>query len=479
MKLFHPIILLRPGQPPLPVSPLTTKFSPCHRRANASLLRRPSNLEGCVPRYDVPMLADRLAPVLVLLLPVLFMHAKAVAEVAMALLGLAYLLRCAWAGDWRWLRQGWVKLGAAWWLWLVLCSLPGIGIGGWHSFVQALAAVRFLLLVAALEHWLLRDAVWRRRLQAVLAAAALYIGLNALLQLVAGTNMWGWPRSHDGALTGPFGKARAGTPLSRLLFPALLPPASRLLARRRWPATLAAGALAMTGVGTIVLIGQRTPLLLTLLGLLVSGLLLRRLRPIVLVCLIAGGALLAVTPVISPPTWYRLVTKFTLQMNMFPDSDYGLIGARAVVIAAQHPVFGQGYDGFRNACPDLRTWEAWPQARLNFWDGGGAAICNIHPHNHYLQAVTDAGLPGLVLFCALVVAWLRGLLRGLGRDPDPLRVGLFVGVLMELWPIASTHGLYDTEIMGFMYVMLGLGLACARAAASTSPTSPAGSMPTT
>ena len=119
------------------------------------------------------------------------------------------------------------------------------------------------------------------------------------------------------------------------------------------------------------------------------------------------------------------------------------------------------------------------QPRLNFWDGGGAAICNIHPHNHYLQAATDAGLPGLALFCALVVAWLRGLLRGLGRDPDPLRVGLFVGVLMELWPIASSNGLYAIEIVGFMYVMLGFGLACARAAASTSPTSPAGSIPTT
>ena len=118
-----------------------------------------------------------------------------------------------------------------------------------------------------------------------------------------------------------------------------------------------------------------------------------------------------------------------------------------MVIAAQHPVFGRGFDGFRNACPDSRTWHRLAGApRMHRPDGGGAAICNIHPHNHYLQAATDAGLPGLVLFCALVIAWLRGLLRGLGRDPDPLRVGLFVGVLMELWPIASTSGFYSTEI---------------------------------
>ncbi len=409
----------------------------------------------------MPTLTDRLAPVLVLLLPLLLMHARAAAEATVALLDLAFLLRCARARDWRWLRQGWAPPGAAWWLWLVLCSLPGVGTGGWHSCVQALASVRFLLLVAALQHWLLREPVWRHRLHAVLTAAALYIGLNSLLQFVTGHNMWGWPRYADGALSGPFGKPRAGAPASRLLFPALLPPVCRLLARNRWTAALAAGALAIAGVGIIVLIGQRMPLLLTVLGLLVSGLMLRRLRPLMLACLLAGAALLAATPVISPPTWYRLVTKFSAQMESFPDSDYGLIGARAVVIAAQHPVFGRGFDGFRNACPDSRTWHAWPAATQHQPDGGGAAICNIHPHNHYLQAATDAGLPGLVLFCALVIAWLRGLLRNLGRDPDPLRVGLFVGVLMELWPLASTSGFYSTEIVGFMFLMLGLGLAAA------------------
>ena len=109
----------------------------------------------------------------------------------------------------------------------------------------------------------------------------------------------------------------------------------------------------------------------------------------------------------------------------------------------------------------MRTWIALPLARLNFYDGGGASICNIHPHNHYLQASTDAGIPGLLLFAALAVLWLRALGHGLWRNPDPLRVGLFIAVALELWPIASTMGLYDIEIMGYMYLMLGFGLALA------------------
>lgn len=428
----------------------------------------------------MPASALRLLPyALVLLLAPLLLHVKAGAEVAIGVIDILFLVHAARRGDWGWLRHGWVPLGAAWWGWLVLCSAPGVGIGGWHSFAQALAAVRFLLLVAALENWLLTEALWRQRLQWVLTGCAAWLGLNCLMQVWPGFNVFGLPRYADGSLSGPFAKPRAGAPASRLLFPVLLPPLGRLLGRHRWAASLGAGALAVLGVGIIVLIGQRMPLLLTLLGLVVSGLMLRRLRPVVLACLVAGGAVLGASAVLSPPTWYRLVTKFSTQMENFPDSDYGLIGWRAVVITAQHPIFGEGFDGFRNACPDPTTFVSWSAQKAHAADGGGPAACNIHPHNHWLQVATDTGLPGLLLFAALVAAWLRGMLRGIGREPDPLRVGLFVGVLMEVWPIASTSGLYATEIAGFLYLLLGYGLAEARAAASTVPMSPEASPPNT
>jgi hypothetical protein len=40
-----------------------------------------------------------------------------VAEVLIALIGLGWLTRCAMLGEWRWLREGWVPFGLAWWGW--------------------------------------------------------------------------------------------------------------------------------------------------------------------------------------------------------------------------------------------------------------------------------------------------------------------------------------------------------------------------
>lgn len=407
----------------------------------------------------------RLLPyALALLIPPLAMHAKGAAEVAMAVVDLLFLVRSVSSGDWGWLRRPWVRIGAAWWVWLMLCSLPGVGIGGWHSLGQAAGAVRFLLLVAALEHWLLREVQWQRRMHWMFTACAGWIGLNCLLQVWPGYNLFGIPRFGDGSLTGPFRKPLAGTLFSRLVYPAVLPPVSRLLARHRLGATLGAAGLAMLGIGIAVLIGQRTPVLLTLLGLLASGLLIRRLRPLVLACLVAGAAVLGASRVVSPPTWYRLVTKFTAQMQTFADTDYGLLAWRSIVITAQHPLMGRGYDGFRNDCPNPATFIGWSGEQTTRADGGGARFCNIHPHNHWAQMATDAGLPGLALFAAMVACWLATLLRRLGPGPDPIRAGLFVAVLIEWWPIWFGTGPFDTAVMGISYSLLGCGLAAAHAA---------------
>ena len=398
-------------------------------------------------------LLDRAGLALTLALPPFLLHGRGIAEAVLILLGLLFAGRCVALRDWGWLREGWVRIALAWWAWLLVCSVPA----GTGPAVQAAGLIRFLLLVAALEHWTLRDPAVRAWLARLLQWAALYIALQSLVQFAAGRNLYGYPRGPDGELTGPYAHPRAGPPLSRLLFPALLPVVGRWAGMAGWR-PFAGALLALAGVAAMVLIGQRMPLLLTFLGLFVTALLLPRLRGVVIVSLVAAGLLLAVAPAVSPPAFNRLVTKFSGQMQHFPDSPYGQITARALAIGAAHPVTGAGFDAFRRLCGDPAFFQGWHGD-----DGGGAAICVQHPHNHYLQAFTEAGIPGLVLFCALVLAWLRGVGRGLWRNPDPLRVGLFVAVLIQEWPIASASAFSSMPLSGWFFLITGFGLAEARA----------------
>ena len=387
---------------------------------------------------------DRIAVVCVLLCPVFLLHGRLIADVLMVITSLCFLARSAWARDWTWLRTGWVLAAAAWWLWLLACSLRG-------GFAEALAAVRFLVFVAALEHWVLRldwRRVWLARLTAI---AALYIALQTVLQLAIGRNIQGYGRWGDGELTGPFEHPRAGAPLSRLLFPAVLPAMAWL---GRWAGLL----LLVASVLVVVLIGQRMPVLLTFLGLFVTALLLPRLRVGVLAACAGAALLLSVSAVVVPPTFHRLIDKFSSQMENFPASPYGLITGRAVAMIEQHPLTGLGFDGFRHHCAEPAYFVG-----LRGGDGGGANVCVQHPHNHYLQAAVESGFPGLVLFSVMVLAWLRPLARGLWRDPAPLRTGLFVAALLQEWPIASTSDFLSMPLSGWFFLLLGLGLAETRA----------------
>ncbi len=414
----------------------------------------------------------RLALGLVLLLPWLLMHTRAAAEIGVDLIGVGFLVHCAVARRWEWLRQDWVPVGLAWWGWLVVCTLLNLSSAGADgmALVQAVAVLRFLVFVAALERWVLAAPPARGWLLSSLTVAAVYVAAQTLLQFATGHNLYGDPRSADGELTGPFPKPRDAPTFVRMLFPVLLPPVGALLDRPGLRPALGGAALLVGSVVVMVLIGQRMPVLLTVFGLLVSGLLLPRLRASVAVAVVAGGALIAASAVVSPPAFYRLVTKFSRQMEDFADSHYGFIAERAVAIAEQHPWIGRGYGGFSTGCPQQRYFQDWhwPGA-IAHGDGGGSALCVTHPHNHYLQAVTDAGLPGLALFTALVAVWLYRLGRGLLRNPDPLRVGLFVAALIQEWPVASTSPLISFPIGGWFFLLLGFGLAEARSAAADQP----------
>jgi hypothetical protein len=420
-----------------------------NRRMSRTIDHRPSIILEQIAFYSV------------MLLPLLLMHAHGVAEVAIVLADLCFLARSALSSDWGWLRTRWLWVAAAWWGWLVICSLPitslGLGQGGTKSFVQAVGTVRFLLLVAAMEYMVLCNDRARRWLYRLIAASAIWIALNSLIQDVVGRNLIGWPPAGEGVLTGPFGTARAGPPMARIIIPAVLPAVAALLGRPGFRTTLGAYALLLGSVVIMVLIGQRMPLVLTVLGLVVVALLMRRLRPVILTAAVAGALLLAASPIIAPNAYYRLVEKFSAQMAHFSTSPYGQLYARALEVGEENPVTGLGFGGFGTGCPRPAYFR--PSFDGSQPHGGGATICWDHPHNFYFEALDNGGFVGLALFCATAIAWLVPLGRGLRRDPNSLRVALFATMFVQLWPIQSTSAFTSMPMGGWFFLLLGWAMA--------------------
>lgn len=396
-----------------------------------------------------------------MLLPLLLLHAHGIAEVAIGILDLCFLASASLRGDWAWLRSRWLWVAGAWWAWLVCCSLPiprlGLGEGGTHSLFQAVATVRFLLLVAAIEHLILRTQAARLWLHRLIAAAAAWIVLNSVIQFLVGRNLIGWPTGPQGELTGPFGAPRAGPALARIILPAVTPAVAALLARHTTASRMAGYALLLASVVMLVLTGQRMPLILMLLGLVITAILLPPLRRVIATAALLGALVLAASPILAPSVYSRLVERFSDQLAHFAVSPYGELYARAWEVGRQNPITGLGFDGFDTGCPQIRYFRpTFDGAKA---DGGGARVCWDHPHNFYFQALDDGGFVGLALFSLTAIAWLVPLGRRLWRHPDPVRVGLFAAACIQLWPIQSTTAFTSMPIGGWFFLLLGWGMA--------------------
>ncbi|HEY1411140.1 MAG TPA: O-antigen ligase family protein, partial [Rhodopila sp.] len=401
-----------------------------------------------------------------LLLPAALLYSRAIADAVLSLIAVLFLAHLGsvrgsrgrnvgWG--WGWLRAPWIRLTLVLWVWMVFCTLV---LGTDKTIVQAFLLIRFFVFAAALETWVLADSRTRQRLWYVILVVALWIFIEAWQQYLFGVNLFGYRRWIDGALTGPFRGPVAGPMFLAVFFPAFLPLCFLLLRRDSRAQRLCGVAVPILAAATMIMIGQRMPMVLMTLGLCVSGLLFRQFRLPVVLTIVIGAIVLSLLPVVSPPTFGKLVVHFSDQMEHFWSSPYGLIFGRAATMIQAHPWMGLGWDGYRDHCMDQVYLKgvAW----LPVSNPADIQGCTIHPHNYWLQIGTSAGLVGMVLFAALVVAWLWRIKGGPGSLANDRRAALLIAVFIAMWPIASATSLFTVPNAGWVFLMVGWGLAEAR-----------------
>lgn len=420
--------------------------------------------------------ADALARVAVgatLCLPVALLYGRTLGEILIGTIAMTFLADRWLRWDWAWLRSGWAALSLSFWAWMVVCTLIS---GTPHSIAEAVAVVRLFLLTTALEHWVLRKP-GARYLGWVVAAVAIWIAIQCWQQELTGTNFLGYARNSSGALTGPFLHPRAGAMFQQTFLPGLLPLLLVLL-RRDGLGWRVLGMLGLLlGGATSLIISQRMPLALLVLGICIVALAIRRYR----LPLLIGGAccagLLLLSPLIAPEMYARLVTHFLDLMRHYMESPYGLLLNRAVAMVQAHPWTGFGFDGFRDHCmdPAFRNGSSWlPAADPDYalkagWllktTANNRAGCSLHPHNYWLQMASSTGFVGLLLFAVLAGVTLRQIGRGAIAREATQQVCLFAATFVIFWPIASSTTLFALPNAGWVFLTIGWGLGEARGAA--------------
>ncbi len=398
----------------------------------------------------------KISLVLLALFPVGLVYARAVADISLTLICVLFLVESGRTRNWTWLRRPWVALAFVLWLLIVAGSAH---TGPQASLLQGLASLRLFLFTAALEAWLLRQETAQRWTTLVLRILAFWLIIQVWQQYFTGQNIWGDGRWADGALTGPFYKPRAGAVFLMVFFVGLMPWVLELLRRNTTRGALQGTLLLIFLMVTMILIGQRMPNMLALFGMALAALLDQRLRKPALAAFALGVVLLISLPVISPPTYTKLIVQLSEQLSHFAASPYGELFTRAGVMMEMHPWLGVGFDGFRNLCADPAYQHGLTAYGIPTVEVFGPEACNLHPHNYYMQIGSIAGFPGLILFIGLVVLWIARASRLAASQAGAQAGMLVVIVCVMLWPAQSTSSFFVIDTGGWIFLHVGWALA--------------------
>lgn len=398
----------------------------------------------------------RIATGLVLPMPLLLLYALAPAEIVVTAVAILFMAHSVLCRHWCWLRQAWVAVAAMLWGDIMLCS--GLAQGG-HALLQSMGFGRYFLFVAALQVWVLPSPAVRLALARAYGLVALWLVAGCWQQYLCGRNFMGYGRWEDGALLGPLWAPRAGHALVMTALPGLFPRFVALSGHVGGRGRLLAASMLLGLVVTMVLVAQRMPLLQMLAAMAVVGMLVPRLRAAVLAVGVLGAGCVALSPLLAPQAYAKLVVNFMAHMHDFADSPYGMLFIRAGVMIAHHPWSGLGFDGFRHACPDPAYFHGLPWLGIAEGAHGGAVGCNLHPHNFYLLMGTMGGLPAMGLFAALAACCLLPVWRGLVAAREPQRLMLGVTAALVFWPVQSNSSLLTQPTAGWMLMAIGWALA--------------------
>ncbi|KJE34167.1 polymerase [Thalassospira sp. HJ] len=397
------------------------------------------------------------ASVLLFCLPAFLLFSRAVADISVVLIGLLFLVRSWSSKDWSWACEKDILIL------LVIFVLMNVFVSPFaehvgKSYGRSLSWLRFVIFYAAVTRWVLYDERTIRKFIVVLLLTMTVAALDAIYQFLFGVSLLSGQSMDRMArrLTGPLDRpnigmylAKMGLGTSALLFV--------LYVRERMSNRLfiAACVLSPVLIAVVFLSGERSASLLTLLALvlvivslLLSGKLARKVAVGLFVC---GAAALGLLLSTSERILGRL-EQLTSVLSAYTDSIYGQLVLLGMRFFGERPLTGTGMGNFHILCKDYVQ------------QGLVSVPCHPHPHNFYVEWLSDTGLIGTIPFTIfMVILYWMGVKVLFGPRESRLLGGFYLGVLvMSFFPFSVTQSLFSNWPAMLAWLSISVAVAALR-----------------
>ena len=101
--------------------------------------------------------------------------------------------------------------------------------------------------------------------------------------------------------------------------------------------------------------------------------------------------------------------------------------ATAFELFKQKPFFGHGIKQFRNKCLNVKAITLKNNYNINL-DLGKNYRCTTHPHNFYLELISETGIISLMIILLLYIFYFKRILNLENRKLQDIYFFVFIGI---------------------------------------------------
>jgi len=378
---------------------------------------------------------DRFIHAFWLLGPFFLLIERTPGDVYISIVALTFLIRSLKNRDFAWLEFFWVKSVFIFW---GICLLSAVmSPSPSYAFGEALIWIRFPLFAMATAFWLGVD----KRLLLLMffstaSAILLMCGILAAEMATEGfKSRLSWP--YDDLVPGNY-LAKVGLPV--IVF------STSLFLFLKGSKSLLSGGFCLLVIGMTMMTGERINFLITLFAVLLAIFIWETSWKKRFFYITVVSALPILIFAIIPSTFDRFAISFFNQLPLYKGSPYYDAMAPAWLIFQQSPTLGIGPGNFRYLCADLI------QPDLGY-------PCHNHPHNFYLQILSETGSLGFVSAVIFIGSIIVKCFGAMATSRHVLYSVAWVIPFALFWPIRSSADFFGQWNNIFLWSAVALALA--------------------